>query len=70
MAVFVSSFDLLLPEILLHKTFNSYPDTLKYLNCTKRALFNYVDKTSYKKKNDGFYQQRYIRLKDSFESKK
>jgi hypothetical protein len=52
--VFVYSFDPISNEIILHKSFDSYSDTSKYFNCTKRTLFNYVDKNKLFK-NNGFY---------------
>jgi hypothetical protein len=50
----VYSFDPISNEIILHKSFDSYSDTSKYFNCTKRTLFNYVDKNKLFK-NNGFY---------------
>jgi len=42
--VFVYSLDPTSNQIILHKSFNSYLDTSKYFNCSKRTLFNYMDK--------------------------
>jgi hypothetical protein len=40
----VYSLDPISNEMILHKSFDSYSDTSEYFNCTKRTLFNYVDK--------------------------
>jgi len=42
--VFVYSLDPISNEMILYKSFDSYLDASKYFNCTKRTLFNYVDK--------------------------
>jgi group I intron endonuclease len=42
--VFIYFFDPISNKIILHKCFDNYLDTSKYFNCTKRTLFNYIDK--------------------------
>jgi len=48
--VFVYSFDPISNKMILYKSFDSYSDTSKYFNCTKRTLFNYMDKNKLFKK--------------------
>lgn len=52
--VYLYSFDPVSNEITLFKCFDSYTDTSKYFNYTKRTLFNYVDKNKLFKEQWGF----------------